>query len=114
VPDRGEHLVRYYGWYSNRSRGERKAIESESTVSTLTLSEETAEEDTTFIQAARSAWARLIKRVYEVNQLICPHCGCEMRFLVVVEEGLIIEQILRHAGAWDPSPPLRVPPNKED
>lgn len=22
VPDRGEHLVRYYGWYSNRSRGE--------------------------------------------------------------------------------------------
>ncbi len=23
VPDRGEHLVRYYGWYSNRSRGDR-------------------------------------------------------------------------------------------
>ena len=21
VPDRGEHRVRYYGWYSNRSRG---------------------------------------------------------------------------------------------
>ncbi len=27
VPDRGEHLVRYYGWYSNRSRGERETIE---------------------------------------------------------------------------------------
>jgi hypothetical protein len=25
VPDRGEHLVRYYGWYSNRARGTRKA-----------------------------------------------------------------------------------------
>jgi len=24
VPDRYEHLVRYGGWYSNRSRGERK------------------------------------------------------------------------------------------
>ncbi|SCZ68402.1 Putative transposase [Thiohalomonas denitrificans] len=23
VPDKGEHLVRYYGWYSNRARGER-------------------------------------------------------------------------------------------
>ena len=22
IPDRGEHLVRYYGWYSNRSRGD--------------------------------------------------------------------------------------------
>ena len=21
VPDRGEHLVRYYGWFSNRARG---------------------------------------------------------------------------------------------
>jgi len=25
VPERGEHLVRYYGWYSNRARGRRKA-----------------------------------------------------------------------------------------
>ncbi len=27
VPDKGEHLVRYYGWYSNRSRGIRKQLE---------------------------------------------------------------------------------------
>ncbi len=27
VPDKGEHLVRYYGWYSNRSRGMRKQLE---------------------------------------------------------------------------------------
>ena len=26
VPDQGEHLVRYYGWYSNRSRGVRKQL----------------------------------------------------------------------------------------
>jgi hypothetical protein len=23
VPDPGEHLIRYYGWYSNKSRGQR-------------------------------------------------------------------------------------------
>ena len=27
VPDKGEHLVRYYGWYSNRSRGMRKQLD---------------------------------------------------------------------------------------
>ena len=54
VPDRGEHLVRYYGWYSNRSRGERKAIDPESTKPTSAL-EENAEPDTEFSQAARSA-----------------------------------------------------------
>ena len=26
VPNRGDHLVRYYGWYSNRSRGAASAI----------------------------------------------------------------------------------------
>jgi hypothetical protein len=46
VPDRCEHLVAYYGWYSNRSRGERKVgnlevgleleLELESTPSTPT------------------------------------------------------------------------------
>ena len=30
VPDKGEHLVRYYGWYSNRRRGERKLLDEDS------------------------------------------------------------------------------------
>ncbi len=37
-------------------------------------------------KAARSTWARLIKKVYEVDPLICPHCGGQMRFLAVIEE----------------------------
>ncbi len=36
-------------------------------------------------KAARSTWARLIKKVYEVDPLICPHCGGQMRFLAVIE-----------------------------
>jgi len=93
VPDCGEYLVRYYSWYSNRSHGERKAIESESTLSTPTLSEETTEEETTFSQAARSAWARLIKKVYEVDPVICPHCGGEMRFFAIIKE-VPVQQII--------------------
>ena len=27
IPDKGEHLVRYCGWYSNRSRGMRRPRE---------------------------------------------------------------------------------------
>ena len=26
IPDKGEQLLRYYGWYSNKSRGLRKAV----------------------------------------------------------------------------------------
>jgi len=30
IPDKGEHLVRYYGWYSSRCRGERRRMLEES------------------------------------------------------------------------------------
>jgi hypothetical protein len=39
VPDRGEHLVRYYGWYSNRTRGMRNAALAESEPETLAPAE---------------------------------------------------------------------------
>jgi hypothetical protein len=28
IPDKYEHLIRYYGYYSNRSRGARRLIEN--------------------------------------------------------------------------------------
>ena len=111
LPDRDEHLVRYYGWYSNRSRGERNGSEPESTP---IPSDDTIEPDTEFSQAARGAWARLIKKVYEVDPLICQHCGGEMRFLAVIEETPVIERILRHVGVWNPTPPLRALPVEEN
>ncbi len=122
VPDRGEHLVRYYGWYSNRSRGDRiraewssrTTNEDETDAAGRLDSDPDNPPDSEYIKDARSAWARLIKKVYEVDPLICPHCGGEMRFLAVIEEAPVIERILCHIGAWDPSPPLRAPPVEEE
>jgi len=37
-----------------------------------------------------------------------------MRFLAVIEEEPVIERILRHVGAWGPTPPLRAPPEEAD
>ena len=71
VPDRGEHLVRYYGWYSNRSRGDRKrscrTTDEIETDAAGGPDSDTPESELT--KAARSTWARLIKKVYEVQVL---------------------------------------------
>ena len=32
IPDKGERLVRYYGWYSSRCRGERRRMLEESEI----------------------------------------------------------------------------------
>lgn len=59
VPDKGEHLVRYYGWYSNRSRGMRRQG-NENNPTEVMLDEAPA--DSEFSRTARAAWARLIQK----------------------------------------------------
>ena len=76
IPDKYEHLVRYYGFYSNRSRGERNT-EAADTDTTLQLDETPPE------RATRANWARLIQKVYEVDPLACPKCGGTMRIMAV-------------------------------
>jgi len=44
IPDKYEHLVRYYGHYSNRSRGTRRLTEQDSdTMATVVVVEKTVD-----------------------------------------------------------------------
>ena len=54
IPDRFEHLVRYAGWYSNRSRGKRRRMEAQP-VEVIPREIEDRE-----AARVRSTWARLI------------------------------------------------------
>ncbi len=46
--------------------------------------------------ACRSAWARLIARVYEIDPLICPRCSSKMRVLAVIIDPTEAKKNLRH------------------
>ena len=98
IPERGVHTIRYYGWYSNKARGVRaKCVNIAEQEVYLT------EEDTLDRKFARSRWAALIKRVFEVDPLICPHCGKEMRIIAFIEKHNqydLIERILKHCNLW--------------
>jgi hypothetical protein len=41
-------------------------------------------------------WAEMIKKVYEVDPLICPACGGRMRILAFIEDHNAIDRIIRH------------------
>jgi len=45
---------------------------------------------------SRSAWARLLKKVYEVDPLICSRCGHPMKVLAIITDTLQVVKILRH------------------
>ena len=57
----------------------------------------------------------LIRRVYEIDPLICPRCSGQMKVIAFIKppQGDVIEKILRHCGLWRASSP-RAPPANGD
>ncbi len=96
IPPPRIHLVRYLGHYSNVARGRRKKGKEHP----LTPGQPRVEEDDGLTEGERRvrrrAWARLIRRVYEVDPLVCTNCGGEMRIVSVIGEHQVITRILRH------------------
>lgn len=56
-------------------------------------------------RASHSAWASLIAKVYEVDPLVCPHCGSEMKLIAVITDPSEVRKILRHLLKIGRAPP---------
>jgi len=93
IPNRGEQMVRYYGYYSNVARGKRKQNGTDDIVPGIL---EPVENN----KVLRKNWARLIQKIYEVDPLICPKCKGGMRIISFIEDTQVICEILTHLGLW--------------
>jgi hypothetical protein len=93
VPNRGEQMVRYYGYYSNVKRGKRKKAEQDAIIPCII-------EEVGVSPEQRKSWARLIQKIYEVDPLTCPHCQGSMKIIAFIEQEEVIKKILKHLGLW--------------
>jgi hypothetical protein len=112
IPEPRRHLVRYYGWYSNVSRGKRlkAASKHERAVDADTgPPSRAARAETRDVRALRRSWAQLIRRIYEVDPLVCPSCGSEMKVIAFITEHAVVDAILRHLATAEAKSP-RGPP----
>jgi len=82
IPNKGEHLTRYYGCYSNKARrsypspsgrGCRVAAGEGGAAAPQQPAAPRPQDD------PRRRWAMLIKRVYQTDPLLCPNCGGTMK-----------------------------------
>ncbi len=112
IPDKGQVLQRYYGYYANRIRGERrKAAEAAGIrgASPVDVEVPIAETEDFSRRDALRRWAELLQRIFEVDPLECPACGGRMRIMAFILRPRVIDRILRHlrekgkdprAGPW--------------
>jgi hypothetical protein len=79
IPNKGEQMVRYYGSYSNVCRGRRHKEDQDGLIPYIIEQEEDSKE-------YRRNWARLIRKIYEVDRLICPKCQGTMKVVSFIED----------------------------
>ncbi len=104
IPEPRRHLARYYGAYSSVARSRRRAARSDD--SPLDDSEDSLPTEGS-PSLRRRQWADLIRRVYEEDPLLCPHCGETMRIISFITDHRVARKILEHLG---PRYPGRAPP----
>jgi hypothetical protein len=93
VPNRGEQMVRYYGWYSNVARGKIQNLGEDGAIPPIIESDSPP-------AAFRKRWARLIQKTDEVDPLICPKCRGTIRIISFIEDREVIKTILSYLGLW--------------
>ncbi len=112
IPEKGTQLVHYYGAYSNAHRGKALRREAFTLASPDESSGRPPSPESDWTKARRRSWARMIRRVYEVDPMLC-RCGGRMRVVGFVTQAPVIRKILEHVGRrFEPlnlpgrSPPL--------
>ncbi len=111
IPDKYAQTIRYYGRYSNKSRGQRARAAAR-------RGPNNPEQPVTIIPAAptraqRRTWRALIIRVWGADPLRCPCCGGLMHRAGVIRKPDAIRAWLTRLGLWEGAiaiPPAHAPP----
>jgi hypothetical protein len=95
IPDAGKHRTRFYGFYASRVRASRRETEA---------SEVPAEPTK---KRCSPSWARLIRKVYHADPLVCRQCGGKWKAIAYVSDEISVKRILAALGQ---SPEEEKPP----
>jgi hypothetical protein len=101
IPDKGQVMVRYYGLYANAHRG--KVRKASLTAFPLRIAEEELR------RLPAKGWAALIRKphlglrsaamirkVYEVDPMVCPKCGGTMKVIAFITDYAVVDRIIDH------------------
>jgi hypothetical protein len=88
IPDKGQVTIRYFGLYANAHRGKVKKW------SQVPLALGMIEKELRPIPS--KGWADMIRKVYEVDPMVCPKCGGKMRVIAFLTDYAVVDRIIDH------------------
>jgi hypothetical protein len=101
IPNKGQVTVRYYGLYANAHRGKARKT-GQAAIPFLIMEEELR-------PIPSKGWAEMIRKVYEVDPMVCPQCGATMKVIAFLTYYSVVDKIINHLKltfvAEKPPPP---------
>jgi len=109
IPQPRQHQLRYYGAYAPRARSARR---KRLTADSDPAPNRPPRDDSPAARARRLSWAKLLRRVLEVEPLACPTCPGKLRILSFITDQAVVDHIIAHLRRTRPGlfPPARGSP----
>ena len=105
------HLIRFHGVLAPNAKlralvvPQRPAAQAQPQPATEAAAATECEVEPAQAAPHRISWARLLKRVFDIDMQHCPNCGAsEFKIISAILGRPVIEKILTHLGL-DPQPP---------
>jgi len=121
VPRPRVHLTRYHGVLAPHYKYRKDIVPKKKPELQLTSAEQAEGMDADAEQESptstkRISWARLLKRVFNIDINLCSKCTGKIKIIAAIEDPKVIKQILEHLGLSSTAPRLmqaRGPPQTE-
>jgi hypothetical protein len=105
VPRPRLHLIRFHGVLAPNAKLRAQVVPQEIERPTQATAPVECEAICTHHRPVRLSWAKLLKRVFEIDMEHCPNCGRELKIIAAILEAPVIERILMHLGLQARAPP---------
>jgi len=98
VPRPRLHLIRFHGVLAPNAKLRALVVPQEPEASASEAKPAECEANCAHHRPVRLRWAKLLKRVFDLDLEQCPNCGGELKIVAAILAQPVIEKILTHLG----------------
>ena len=105
VPRPRLHLIRFHGVLAPNAKLRALVVPQQPEPPAQATQPAECEANCAPRRPVRLSWAKLHKRVFEIEMERCPNCGGKLKIIAAVLEQSVIEKIITHLGLQARAPP---------